>query len=94
MAGNEGGIVILGAGLAGLSAGYALTRAGRRVQVLEADSTTGGLARTITHGGFRFDLGGHRFHTANRRIDEFVRGLLGKELLAVPRSSKIFLRQR
>lgn len=94
MAGDEGGIVILGGGLAGLSAGYALTRAGRRVQVLEADSTTGGLARTITHGRFRFDLGGHRFHTANRRIDEFVRGLLGEELLAVPRSSKIFLRQR
>lgn len=94
MGGPQDGIVILGGGLAGLSAGYALTRAGRRVQVLEADSTTGGLARTITHGGFRFDLGGHRFHTANRRIDEFVRGLLGEELLAVPRSSKIFLRQR
>lgn len=94
MAGDEGGIVILGGGLAGLSAGYALTRAGRRVQVLEADSTAGGLARTITHGGFRFDLGGHRFHTANQRVDEFVRGLLGAELLTVPRSSKILLRQR
>ncbi len=88
------GIVILGGGLAGLAAGYTLTRAGRRVRVLEAASTTGGLARTITHEGFRFDLGGHRFHTADRRIDEFVRGLLGEELLTVPRSSRIFLRQR
>ncbi|MBI3052830.1 MAG: FAD-dependent oxidoreductase [Betaproteobacteria bacterium] len=94
MAGDQSDIVILGGGLAGLSAGYALTRAGRRVQVLEANSAVGGLARTVTHGEFRFDLGGHRFHTANRRIDEFVRGLLGEELLTVPRSSKIFLRGR
>lgn len=94
MSGPQDGIVILGGGLAGLSAGYTLTRAGRRVRVLEADSTTGGLARTVTHGEFRFDLGGHRFHSANRRIDEFVRGLLGEELLTVPRSSRIFLRGR
>lgn len=94
MAGTDDDIVILGGGLAGLSAGHALTRAGRRVQVLEANAAVGGLARTVTHGEFRFDLGGHRFHTANPRIDEFVRGLLGEELLAVPRSSKIFLRQR
>ena len=94
MARDAGGIVILGGGLAGLAAGYTLTRAGRRLQVLEANSAVGGLARTITHGEFRFDLGGHRFHSANRRIDEFVRGLLGEELLTVPRSSRIFLRQR
>lgn len=94
MAADEGRIVILGGGLAGLSAGYTLTRAGRRLQVLEANSTVGGLARTVKHGDFRFDLGGHRFHSANRRIDEFVRGLLGEELLTVPRTSKIFLRGR
>ena len=94
MAGDEDRIVILGGGLAGLSAGYTLTRAGRRVRVLEADSTTGGLARTVTHGEFRFDLGGHRFHTPTRRIEEFVRGLLGEELLTVARASKIFLRHR
>ena len=94
MAADEDRIIILGGGLAGLSAGYTLTRAGRRLQVIEANSAVGGLARTVTHGEFRFDLGGHRFHTANPRIDDFVRGLLGEELLAVPRSSKIFLRQR
>lgn len=94
MAGTDDDIVILGGGLAGLSAGHALTRAGRRVQVLEANAAVGGLARTVTHGEFRFDLGGHRFHTANRRVDEFVRGLLGEELLTVPRSSRIFLRGR
>ncbi len=91
MAGDEGGIVILGGGLTGLSAGYALTRVGRRVQVLEAGSTTGGLARTITHGEFRFDLGGHRFFTHDVRVERLVRELLGDELVTVPRSSRIYL---
>ncbi|MEK7836213.1 MAG: NAD(P)-binding protein, partial [Pseudomonadota bacterium] len=46
MAGTDDDIVILGGGLAGLSAGHALTHAGRRVQVLEANAAVGGLART------------------------------------------------
>jgi protoporphyrinogen oxidase len=87
-------VVILGGGLAGLCAGHVLSRAGRRVQVLEADAAVGGLARTVVHGGFRFDLGGHRFHTSRPRIGELVRELLGEELLTVPRTSKILLRRR
>ena len=92
MAGDEGGIVILGGGLAGLSAGYALACAGRRVQVLEGGSAVGGLARTIVRDGFRFDLGGHRFLTSDARVERLVRELLGDELITVPRASRIFLR--
>ncbi|TRZ64667.1 MAG: FAD-binding protein, partial [Rhodocyclaceae bacterium] len=55
-----GETVILGGGLAGLAAGRALTRAGHRVRLLESALTVGGLARTVTRDGFRFDLGGHR----------------------------------
>jgi protoporphyrinogen oxidase len=87
-------VVILGGGLAGLSAGHVLSRAGRPVQVLEADAAVGGLARTVVHGEFRFDLGGHRFHTSKPRVGELVRELLGEELLTVPRTSKILLRRR
>ena len=94
MAENTDGIVILGGGLAGLSAGYALSRAGRRVRLVEAGATIGGLARTIVHGGFRFDLGGHRIHTESPRIETFMRELLGDELRPVARASRIFLRGR
>ena len=86
--------VILGGGLAGLTAGYALARAGRRVQVLEGGRQVGGLARTLAHNGFRFDLGGHRFFTHEARVERLVRELLGTELLNVPRASRIYLRGR
>jgi protoporphyrinogen oxidase len=85
-------VLVLGAGLAGLSAGHALARAGLRVGVVEKESAVGGLARTITRGPFRFDLGGHRFFTRDEKVDGLVRGLLGEECLTVPRKSQIFLR--
>ena len=87
-------VVILGAGLAGLAAGYNLSAAGQAVLVLEADSTVGGLAKTIRHHGFRFDLGGHRFFTTNKRIDQFVKDVLNQDFLVVPRKSKIYLFNR
>ena len=86
--------VVLGAGLAGLAAGHALARAGRRVKVLERDPAVGGLARTVARGPFRFDLGGHRFFTEDPAIDRLVRDLLGPEWLTVNRRSQILLRDR
>lgn len=86
--------IILGGGLAGLSAGYVLTKAGLRVKVFESDSTVGGLSKTIIHNGFRFDLGGHRFFTKDKELNDFVKGLMGEELIAVPRKSKIYMRNK
>jgi protoporphyrinogen oxidase len=83
--------VILGAGLSGLTAAAWLTKAGKPVTVLERDRHVGGLARTISHGDFHFDLGGHRFLTENQQLQGFVSGLLGDSLLKVPRKSQIYL---
>lgn len=88
----DGKTLVLGGGLAGLAAGWALTQAGRGVQVLESADAVGGLARTVARDGFRFDLGGHRFFTQDARVDRFVRELLGDELVEVPRASRIYLR--
>lgn len=84
--------IILGGGLAGLSAGYVLTKAVVGVKVFESDPGVGGLSKTIIHNGFRFDLGGHRFFTKNRELNNFVKELMGKELISVPRKSKIYMR--
>jgi protoporphyrinogen oxidase len=92
--GSANDIVILGGGLSGLSAGHVLTDAGFTVGVYERDSVVGGLSRTIERNGFRFDLGGHRFFTADERINAFVRDLMGDELISVRRSSKIYLRNK
>ena len=86
--------LVMGGGLAGLSAAHALTAADHPVTVIEADEGVGGLARTVEHNGFRFDLGGHRFVTQDQALENFVRNLLKEDCLIVPRSSKIFLRQR
>jgi len=87
-------IVILGGGLAGLSAGYRLVREGEEIVVLERDRTVGGLAKTVGRDGFYFDLGGHRFITKDRGIETLVRELLKEDLLQVSRKSRIFLQEK
>src|SRR5208337_2981109 len=84
--------IILGGGLAGLAAGYALTKAGVGTEIFEYDSAVGGLSKTIRSNGFRFDLGGHRFFTKEPEVDALIRKLMGSELISVPRHSKIILR--
>lgn len=91
---NKDRIIILGGGLAGLSTGYLLSRAGRKVTVFESNSTVGGLSRTVVMGDFRFDLGGHRFFTNKKKVERFVKELMDGELLTVPRKSKIYLHNR
>ncbi|MFX9224373.1 FAD-dependent oxidoreductase, partial [Acinetobacter baumannii] len=55
-------VAIIGAGPAGLTAAYLLTRQGLKVAVIEKDSRyVGGISRTVEHEGYRFDIGGHRF---------------------------------
>ena len=94
MAERKNDMVIIGGGLTGLSAGYVLTKAGFKVRVFERDATVGGLSKTVVRNGFRFDLGGHRFFTKDRKIDGFVRDLMKDELVSVPRKSKILLRNK
>ena len=91
---NVDNVLVLGAGLAGLTAARELHRASYPVTVIEADEKIGGLARTIEYKGFRFDLGGHRFVTDNPDLHSYVRDLLADDCLCVPRSSKILLRNR
>lgn len=87
-------VVVLGAGLTGLSAGSVLARAGYGVTVIEADTAVGGLSKTIQHNGYRFDLGGHRFFTTDEGLNRFVHDLMQDELITVSRSSKIFMRDK
>ena len=89
MISNRQTAVIFGAGPAGLAAGLALSRAGWSVQVFEQAEMVGGLARTVTRDGFRFDIGGHRWFTKNEQLNHFLVELLGDELIVVDRISRI-----
>ena len=85
-------VVIIGAGPAGLTAAYELSREGQReITVVEADSVVGGISRTVESDGWRFDIGRHRFFTKVQRVEELWHEILPDEdFLMRPRMSRIF----
>jgi protoporphyrinogen oxidase len=83
-------VLALGGGPAGLTAAYLLAKRGKPVIVLESSGQVGGLARTEVRDGYRFDLGGHRFFTKAREVDELWHEVLGDEFLRRPRQSRIY----
>src|SRR4051812_29234240 len=87
-------IVVIGAGPAGLSAAYEVSKAGLHCTVLEKGSTVGGLARTEEYKGYRFDIGGHRFFTKSKLVDQMWHDLLGPDLIRRPRLSRIHYKSR
>ena len=85
--------IIVGAGPAGLAAAYELAKRDAPVVVLESDPEyVGGISRTVRYHGYRFDIGGHRFFSKSREVEEFWTQILGADLLQRPRSSRIYYR--
>ena len=88
-------VVIMGAGPAGLTAAYELLKHDIDITVLEKDpSYVGGLARTVEHKGYRFDIGGHRFFSKNQEVEDLWTEILGTEMLSRGRLSRIYYRGR
>src|SRR5437763_894839 len=84
-------VVVIGAGPAGLTAGYLLSKNDVDVVILEADPVyVGGISRTATYKGFHFDIGGHRFFSKSKEVNDFWNEILPNDMLNRPRSSRIF----
>src|SRR6185369_9873250 len=85
-------VVIIGAGPAGLTAAYELVeRYGIASTILESDSVVGGISRTVERDGWRFDIGGHRFFTKVKEVEELWREILTpQDFLVRPRLSRIY----
>src|SRR4051795_9139740 len=84
-------VAVLGGGPDGLPAGYLLAKPGRPGLVFEAEDQVGGLAKTEVRDGYRFDLGGHRFFTKSKEVDDLWHEVMKEEFLLRPRMSRIFL---
>jgi protoporphyrinogen oxidase len=83
--------VIIGAGPAGLTAAYQLHKQGVSSVILEADDVVGGISRTVERDGWRFDIGGHRFFTKVKPVEELWHEILPDEdFLLRPRKSRIY----
>lgn len=86
---TEADVLIIGGGPAGLSAAYELVKSDKKVVVLEKLSTVGGLARTIEHNKYLFDIGPHRFYTKNKEMQELFLDILGQDAIEVNRLTRI-----
>src|SRR2546428_8293204 len=84
-------VAIIGAGPAGLTAAYLLSKNRVDVTVLEADPIyVGGISRTSTYKGFHFDIGGHRFFSKSKAVEELWTEILPDDMPPRPRSARIF----
>ena len=83
-------VAIIGAGPAGLTAAYLLSKNEVGAAVLEADPVyVGGISRTATYKGFHFDIGGHRFFSKSKEVNDLWNEILPNDMLDRPRSSRI-----
>lgn len=92
---NQKKVVIVGAGPAGLTAAYELCKEGVPSVVLEKDTVVGGISRTVNYKGYLFDIGGHRFFTKVKAVDEMWREVMGeKKFLRRSRLSRIYYNKK
>jgi protoporphyrinogen oxidase len=88
-------VAIIGAGPAGLTAAYLLAKANISVTVFEKDAQyVGGISRTESYKGYHFDIGGHRFFSKSKEVEDFWTEILGDEMLERPRSSRIYYNKK
>ncbi|MEZ6194198.1 MAG: FAD-dependent oxidoreductase [Planctomycetota bacterium] len=88
-------ILILGGGLAGVTAAYELARQGKTVRLVEREPEVGGLAKSLVyhskHGDFSYDIGPHRFHSDDKRVHDVTLKVLGENKVERIRMSRILL---
>ena len=87
-------VVIIGGGPAGLTAAYQLSKANTESIVLEKDQTVGGISRTVNYKNYHFDIGGHRFFTKIRAVEDMWKEVLDKDFLRRKRLSRIFYNKK
>jgi protoporphyrinogen oxidase len=78
---------ILGAGLAGLACAYHIREA---AHVFEREAVVGGSARSVTRGGYTFDITGHWLHFKDPQLRAWVTGLMGDDLVGIVRRAGVY----
>ncbi|WP_252237130.1 FAD-dependent oxidoreductase [Clostridium sp. ZBS17] len=85
-------VVIVGAGIAGLTTAYELVKKGEYdVIIVERDNAVGGLSRTYKYGEFAYDSGPHRFYTKNPKVISFIKDVLKEDFLSMKMTSSVYI---
>jgi protoporphyrinogen oxidase len=91
---NRGPVIVLGGGVAGLAAGYYLSRAGIPVTVVERAPHTGGLCGSFQSDDFTLDYGPHKLYSVVPGILDEIRRILGDDLIEHRKKNRIRLLDR
>lgn len=83
-------VVVLGAGLTGLSTSMFLRKAGVPHRIVEREGHVGGHATTLEEAGYRFDRTGHLLHLRDPEIRAFVDEAIGMQCVEVARDSAVW----
>lgn len=87
-------IAVIGAGPAGITAAYELTKKGHSVEVFEASPEVGGLSKTIDLWDQRVDLGPHRFFSNDTKVNKIWLEVVGKDYKMVDRLTRIYYKKK
>ena len=82
-------VAVIGAGPAGLTSAYELVKRGAEVDIFEAGSSPGGMAKTIQLWNQRVDTGPHRFFSKNKRVNELWLEVIGNDYRVIDRLTRI-----
>lgn len=83
-------IAIIGAGPAGLTAGYVLSKKNIYVDIFEATEDVGGMSRTLNLWDQKVDLGPHRFFSLDEQVNKLWFEIIGEDYQIISRKTRIF----
>ena len=87
-------VAVIGAGPAGITAAYELSKKGIEVEVFEAAEEVGGLAKSIDLWDQRVDLGPHRFFSNDTKVNNVWVEVVGNDYKMVDRLTRIYYKNK
>ncbi|MBL0308131.1 MAG: FAD-dependent oxidoreductase [Bacteroidetes bacterium] len=87
-------IAVIGAGPAGITAAYEISKTLKNVDLYEASDSVGGMAKSIQLWDYTVDIGPHRFFSSDRRVNEAWLEVTGPDYEMVDRLTRIYYKKK